>query len=157
MPSEQKPSRLIIGWREWVSLPSIGIPCLKAKIDTGAKTSSIHAFSVDVFSDRGQPRVHFFVHPLQARRDTVVECFADLKDRRMVSDSGGHREKRYVIEIPIIVGTIEFPIEITLANRDTMSFRMLFGRSAMVNMLVDPSKSYLLGRPKPPQNARKKK
>lgn len=156
MINEDENSRLIIGWREWISMPSLGIPWIKAKVDTGAKTSALHAFGLSPFVDRGQLRVRFFVHPIQKRNDIKIECFADVIDHRFVSDSGGHREKRYVIEVPVIVGGFEYPMELTLANRDTMAFRMLFGRSAMTGFLLDPAKSFLLGRPKAPSRAYKK-
>jgi len=149
-------TRLVIGWREWVSLPTLHLPVIKAKVDTGAKTSSLHALDIETFSEKGITRVRFTVLPLQGRRDVRVVCTADVVDHRVVSDSGGHREKRYVIEAPVVLGGYEFPIEITLANRDTMSFRMLFGRSAMTSFLVEPNQSFLLGQPHSPAAAYRK-
>jgi hypothetical protein len=139
--------RLVIGWREWVALPKLQLPAIKAKVDTGAKTSSLHAFEIHAFQDRGELKVRFKVHPLQGRRDVVVTCVAPVVDYRTVSDSGGHREKRYVIETELAIGELRLPIEITLANRETMSHRMLLGRSAMQAFMIEPSHSYLLGKP----------
>ena len=145
-----------IGWREWISLPSLGIPWIKAKVDSGARTSAIHAFQVEPFEEDGKKRVRFLVHPIQRRTDICIECIADVIDRRVVSDSGGHREWRYVIQVPVKIGETEYPIEATLTNRDTMAFRMLLGRTAMVHFLLDAEKSFVLGRPAAPKRAYKK-
>jgi hypothetical protein len=140
-------SRTLIGWKEWIALPKLKLPVVKAKVDTGAKTSALHAFAVEAFQDKGVLKVRFSVHPIQGRADIVVTCEERVVDYRYVSDSGGHREKRYVIQTPIEIGDLIFPIEITLANRETMSHRMLIGRSAMKLLMIDPTHSYLLGRP----------
>lgn len=140
-------SKLLIGWREWITLPDLKIPVIKAKVDTGARTSSLHAFEIATYRLRGELYVRFRVHPLQGRKDIMVTCQAPVIDRRMVSDSGGHREKRYVIETTLSIGELSFPIEVTLANRETMAHRMLLGRSAMKSLLIEPSQSYLLGQP----------
>lgn len=140
-------SRLRLGWREWVALPDLGLPAIKAKIDTGARTSALHAFSVETFQEDGVALVRFLIHPLQKRDDLYVECVAPVKDRRRVSDSGGHREMRYVIESEVVAGPARWPIELTLTDRDTMRFRMLLGRTAMDgNVTVEPEASYLLGK-----------
>jgi hypothetical protein len=139
--------RLLIGWREWISLPKLKIPVMKAKVDTGAKTSSLHAFRIETYTERGIAMVRFHVHPVQRREDLVVVCHAPIIDYRVVSDSGGHRESRYVIETGLSIGGLSWPIEVTLANRETMNFRFLLGRSAMTHFLLDPSKSFLLGAP----------
>ena len=140
-------SRLLIGWREWIALPDLHLPAIKAKVDTGARTSSLHAFDVESFHERGVLKVRFKVHPMQRRSDIVVTCVAPVIDYRSVSDSGGHHEKRFVIETTLHLGILKFPIEMTLANRETMSHRMLLGRSAMKLLIIDPAHSYHLGRP----------
>ena len=137
----------LIGWREWVALPEIGIDRIKAKVDTGARTSALHAFEVDHYKARRQDRVRFFIHPFQKTKDIVVECDAAVIDFRFVTDSGGHREKRYVIQTQLLIGQEQWPIEITLTDRETMKFRMLLGRTAMrKHLIVDPGKSFLLGK-----------
>lgn len=136
-----------IGWREWVSLPSLGIPALKAKIDTGARTSALHTFELEPFSRDGRSFVRFGVHPLRRRRSLVIRCEAEVIDQRLVSDSGGHRENRFVILSPVTIGGETWEIELTLTNRDSMLFPLLIGRTAMVGrLLVDPDRSYTLGR-----------
>lgn len=139
----------LIGWREWLSLPELGIKAIKAKIDTGAKTSALHAFSVETFKENGQDKVKFMLHPLQRNISKIIVCTATILDTRIVSDSGGHKEERFVIQTPVQLGTRIWPIEITLTNRDTMKFRMLLGRSALNHHYhIDPAKSYLVGKRK---------
>ncbi len=141
--------QLKLGWREWCALPDLGIPAIKAKIDTGAKTSALHAFKVDPFIENGVDMIRFWVHPLQKNDEFHLECTAPIKDQRMVSDSGGHKETRYIIESHVVIGDKQWMIEMSLTNRDTMRFRMLLGRRAMENFaLVDPSASYMNGRVK---------
>ena len=140
--------REILGWREWLALPELGIRRIKAKVDTGARTSCLHAFFVEVYGKKGRQRVRFGVHPLQKRNDLVKVCEADLVDRRVVSDSGGHRERRCVIETLVVIGMVRKRIELTLTDRDTMKFRMLLGRKALEGaFLVDSAASYLAGKP----------
>lgn len=142
-----KSERIIVGWREWVSLPDLNLNHIKAKIDTGARTSALHAFSVKGYTKKGVHRVKFLIHPYQNRKDIVKECDARIVDRRMVSDSGGHKEKRYVILTTLVIGIEAWDIEITLTNRDTMKFRMLLGRTAMDRkIMVDPGRSFLVGK-----------
>ena len=136
----------IIGWREWLALPELNVPGIKAKIDTGARTSALHAFIVEPFIKGDQQMVRFGVHPLQKRLDVEILCEAPVKDFREVSDSGGHREMRYVIETTILIGDVPRRIEMTLTNRDNMKFRMLLGRTAMEGLQVIPDQSYLTGR-----------
>jgi len=137
-----------VGWREWIQLPELKLPEIKAKIDTGARTSCLHAFSVEPFEKNGYEWVRFGIHPHQEDIDTEVFCEAKVFDKRTVTDSGGHKEQRYVIKTDIILADQNWPIEITLTNRDTMLFRMLLGRTAMENkIVVNPGKSFLLGKP----------
>jgi hypothetical protein len=139
--------RIEIGWREWLALPDAGIPGIKAKIDTGARTSSLHAFSLEPYETDGILKVRFGIHPLQGRKDIELFCTAEVHDRRRVTDSGGHHERRYVIQTTVSLGKLTWPAEITLTNRDTMRFRMLLGRTALQDkFLIHPSKSYLTGR-----------
>lgn len=147
-----------LGWREWVSLPVLGIKQIKAKVDTGARTSTLHAFEIKEFEEHGKKRVRFKIHPLQHDNDTVIECVADVIDQRVVSDSGGHREKRWVIRTDVVIGPHTWPAEMTLTARDDMLFRMLLGRTAMKHKAqVDPSRSYLVGKKRVKSTTPKKK
>jgi len=145
--AKEKSDKSVIGWREWASLPDLGIPAIKMKIDTGARTSALHAFKVETFIEAGKGRVRFSVHPLQRRRDIEITSVADIVEERIVSDSGGHREKRIVISTPIQLGDKKWNVELTLTDRYTMRFRALLGRTAMEgSLIVDPEKSYLTGK-----------
>ena len=140
---------LTLGWREWVNLPELGIDQIKAKVDTGARTSALHAFRVRVFQEDDKERVEFLIHPLQKDNETVVTCVADVLDRRTVTDSGGHKEERFVISTELKIGKFSWPIEVTLTARDDMLFRMLLGRTAIKNIArVDPARSYRVGKKK---------
>jgi ribosomal protein S6--L-glutamate ligase len=142
------PSRLsapfILGWEEWVVLPELGLGAIKVKVDTGARTSALHAFYVEPFGPARARKVRFGVHPVPRRNDIAIECTARVVDRREVRSSNGEIEERYVIETPIRVGDRQWRIEVTLANRDTMVYRMLLGRQAIPrDGLVKPSASFL--------------
>lgn len=141
---------LVFGWREWVQLPDLGLPPIKAKVDTGARTSAIHAFELRPFFRGGIQHIEFLLHPRQRDTETVATCTAKVVDKRKVTDSGGHSEQRWVIETLLAVGPHSWDIEVTLSARDNMLFRMLLGRTALNgHALVDSSASYLVGkRPK---------
>lgn len=146
----KKSSTKIIGWKEWFSLDCLGLPAIKGKIDTGAKTSSLHAFNIENFYLEDVEYVKFDIHPLQKNKELARTCYARVVDRRMVSDSSGKKEKRFVIKSDVKIGLKNVRIELTLANRDSMSFRMLLGREAIkqAKILVDISKSFLCGKKK---------
>ena len=147
--------KLTLGWREWVGLPELDLPEIKAKVDTGARTSTLHAFELDTFTEHGKPRVRFRIHPLQKDSEVIVTCVADIVDERFVTDSGGHKEQRLIISTPLTIGPWSWPIEITLTARDNMMFRMLLGRTAIKGIgMVDPSRSYTTGKRKRRKKAR---
>jgi len=140
---------LIIGWREWLVLPDVGIPAIKAKIDTGARTSALHTHDYTVFEEDGRERVKFHVHPVR-HSVSELECVADVLDYREVKDSGGHIERRPFIETVVKAGDVEWAVHMSLTNREQMRFRMLLGRQALAagGFFVDPQKSYYFGKPK---------
>ncbi len=149
-----KPEKAIVGWREWVSLPGLGIEQIKAKIDTGARTSALHAYRVKPFRRGGKRFVRFYLHPVQHRRQPEILCEAPVIDERLVTSSNGEQEHRYVVKVQLRVGEMEWPIEVTLTNRDEMGFRMLLGRQALRRrFIVDPGSSFKTGR----QHAKKRK
>ena len=125
MTTPDTPQPLQFGWEEWVALPGLGVPALKAKVDTGARTSALHAFDIETFGPVSKPKVRFTVHPIPGRDDLVIPCSASIIDRRDVTSSNGERELRYVISSNLTVGDESWPIEITLTNRSTMASRML--------------------------------
>ena len=145
-----EPARLqTIGWREFVSLPDLGIPSIKAKVDTGARSSSLHAFEMELFNKDGLDIVRFKIHPQQRSITKVIEVETPVFDFRKVKSSSGESSVRPVIVTIVEMMGVAWPIELTLANRDEMGFRMLLGREAIRGrMLVDAGKSYFGGVPK---------
>jgi ribosomal protein S6--L-glutamate ligase len=132
-----------LGWEEWVALPGLGLPALKAKVDTGARTSALHASEIEPFGPKDRPRVRFMVHPIPGRTDVGIPCSARVLDRREVTSSNGESELRYVIETDIAVGGRSWPIEVTLTDRGTMAYRMLIGRQAFPeDILISPHDSF---------------
>jgi len=139
---------IIVGWREWVRLPELGDVRVKAKIDTGARTSAIHAWKIQPFDKDGENWVRFELHPNQEDNKTRVACEALVLDSRLIKSSNGQEQRRYVIRTPLRVGPFVWPIELTLTRRDEMGFRMLVGRTALnPGALVNPSKSFLCPTP----------
>jgi len=135
-----------IGWREWVSLPQLGIDQIKVKVDTGARTSALHADNIEFYSRGSKRFVKFVVHPIQNSVDLELICRAEMVDRRRVKSSTGHSTRRPVIITVLELNGKKWPIEVTLVNRDVMGYRMLLGRQAMRNrFIVDPGKSFLQG------------
>jgi hypothetical protein len=143
-PTPKEP--LKIGWREWVALPELEVRAIKAKIDTGARTSALHAYRIEPFRRAGGLWVRFELHPMQRSEATKVTCEARAVDERLVRNSGGGVERRYVIRTLLRLGEETWPIELALTNRDQMGFRMLLGRTALQGRaLIEPGRSYLLG------------
>lgn len=141
-------NKTILGSEEWCSFPELGIPIIKARVDSGAKTSALHAINIAPFIKEGQNWVKFDINPIQNNVKTVIHCEAPLIDKRVVKSSSGYREQRYVIQTSLDIGKSKWLIEMTLTNRDSMGFRMLLGREAMSGrVLVDPEQQYLLGQP----------
>ena len=143
--TEQK--KILIGWREWCALPDLGVQYIKAKVDTGAKTSAIHAFNIKEYSKNEIKHVEFDIHPLQNNDEIVISNHAVVHDERYIMSSNGHKEKRYVILTMLQIGELCYEIEITLSRRDPLKFRMLLGRDALKNhCIIDPSQSKCLGK-----------
>jgi hypothetical protein len=139
---------IVVGWREWVSLPELGAVRVKAKIDTGARTSAIHAWKIQPFEKDGASWVRFELHPNQDDNKTRIACEAPVHDSRLIKSSNGQEQRRYVISTPLRMGPYVWPIELTLTRRDEMGFRMLVGRTALKpGALVNPSKSFLCPTP----------
>lgn len=137
-----------LGWREWLSIPELGISRIKAKIDTGARSSCLHTRELEIYEAEEGRRVRFSVHPLPKKPDLVATCDRPLIDCRLVRDSGGHEDERPFIRVPVVLGPHVWEVEFSLTSRDNMKFRMLLGRTAMKDrFLVNPSLSYLFGKP----------
>lgn len=143
-----KREKLHIGWKEWCALPELNIKEIKAKIDTGACTSALHAMVLSISEYKGQKFIRFRVYPHQGDRYAPKICKARLIANRFVMSSNGQREKRYVIRTTVTVGKSSFATEITLTDRSPLRFRMLLGRMALrKHFLIEPSKSHIQGRP----------
>ncbi len=134
-----------VGWREWCALPSLGVPLIKAKIDTGARTSAIHAFDITPFKRGGKSWVKFYLHPIQGNNSIIVGCVAEVIDQRSIMSSNGQKEHRYVIQTALQFAEQQWNIELTLSNRDPLRFRILLGRAALQGRtIIDPAHSYLV-------------
>jgi ribosomal protein S6--L-glutamate ligase len=141
-------NKLLIGRAEWCGLPLLNVPLIKAKIDTGAKTSALHAFNIEYDDAHGQARVHYDIHPIQGNDDVIVRCTSNVIDQRMIMSSNGHKENRYVISTSLSLGTKTWPIELTLSNRDPLRFRLLLGREALNHhVMIEPNLYYHQGKP----------
>lgn len=144
-----------MGWREWVALPGIGLPWVKAKIDTGARTSTLHAEDVEEFDRDGEPWVRFTVHPWQDSSEDALRVECPIHDRRQVRSSTGHVQRRLVVRMDLTLGGRTVPAEVTLSRRHRMGFRMLVGREALrQGYVVVPDRSYAAG--KPPKDVRRR-
>lgn len=143
----------VIGWREWVGLPALGIPAIKAKIDTGARSSALHAYDLHYFRRSGSAMVRFLVHPIQGSEHATIPCEAPLVEHRWIRSSGGHRSYRPVIHTLVELLGEQWVIEMGLTNRDSMGFRLLLGRQALAaRCIVDPGRSLLTGLREPPDS-----
>lgn len=141
-------SYTLAGWREWVSLPQVGVPWIKAKLDTGARSSALHAFGLEEFAQDDATWVRYSVHPWQRSDADAVTVESRVQDVRTVRSSSGHVEDRYVVLLDLSLVGREITAEVTLSRRDEMGFRMLVGREALRRgFVVDPARSYLGGRP----------
>lgn len=149
LPARGHGIRRVVGWREWLALPALGIDRLQCKIDTGARTSALHALDVETFRQSGRVHVRFRLYPLHGDERTSVRCSAPISDERQIRSSNGLREHRFVIETPMILGSIRQQIQITLADRGPMRFGMLLGRQSLIDggWLVDPARAFVNGRP----------
>lgn len=156
----RRPPSLVLGWREWAGLPDLGVDAIKVKLDSGARTSALHAFDLRSFVREGKSMVRFEIHPVQRSAAAPLRAEAEVLDERVVRNSGGQEELRPVIETTVQIGSDRWPIELTLTRRDHMGFRMLLGRQALRRRaLVDPGSSYRAGAPlrsapRPPQATR---
>lgn len=139
---------ITVGWREWIKLPELGLGAIKAKIDTGAKTSALHAVNIETFGPIERPKVRFGVKPVEGNEELVIYCTAPVVDRRYVTSSNGETEFRTIIQTDLGIADEAWPIEVSLTNRENLTHRMLLGRTAMdaANLVVEPGGEYLLDR-----------
>ncbi len=143
-----KPAKLVVGWREWIALPELGVAAIKPKIDTGARSSSLHAFNIETFERDGVDWVRFDLHPFQRDAETTVRTEAPVLELRSVRSSSGHSTLRPVIQTTVELSGRRWSVELTLAARDEMGFRMLLGREALRGrFIVEPGRSYLVSKP----------
>ena len=150
MKKKETKEKLIVGWREWAGLPHLGVEMIKVKIDTGAKTASLHAFDLMPFTYMGEDWIQFDIHPLQDNDTIIHRCTAPIIDYRWITSSTGHSQQRYIIRTTLTIGDFSSSVAISLAKRDEMGFRMLIGRDALGDhILVNPSHSFLLTRRTP--------
>ncbi len=146
--SETSAQLAIAGWREWIGLPDLDVSWVKAKLDTGARSSAIHAWDIEPFERDGAEWVRFQLHPWQMSDLDAVDVELPVVDRRTIRSSTGHEEERYVVRTKIRVLDLDLTADLTLTNRDEMGFRMLVGREALRgSILVDPGRSYIGPRP----------
>ena len=147
MESEGSSQPLRVGWREWLSLPGLGIPAIKAKVDTGARTSCLHVCGMETFMAEGAEWVRFVVQPLRKHPEVVFNCAAPVLDRRNVTDSGGHTQSRIFIQTEVLLGGRRWQIELNLTRRENMLFPMLLGRTALHGYaVVEPGESFCQGK-----------
>lgn len=142
----QKYQSIVVGWDEWISLPELGLGAVKAKVDTGAQSSSLHAVNIEAYKKDGVEWVRYLVHPLPDRPEVEIACNSQVVAKRNITSSNGETEERYIIRTQFRLEGQEWPIELSLANREDMQYRMLLGRSTMSGrMVVDPDGSMLCG------------
>lgn len=141
-----KTESILIGWREWASLPELNVPIIKVKIDTGARTSALHAYEIKVIEEGDKKFAEFIIHPIQANDEICIKSRAEIVDIRYIKSSNGQKQLRLVVRSLIKIGDYIKKIDITLTNRDIMRHRMLLGREAMKGLLINPAKSYCRGK-----------
>jgi hypothetical protein len=156
---KKKKPKITIGWKEWCAFPELGLPAVRAKTDTGARTTALHAYDITPFKKGGRAYVRFKIHPLDKTKLVEKTCTATMVGERIIISSNGRRELRPVISTELKMGEIVFTTEVTLTGRHEMNFRMLLGRRALRagRFLVDPSKSYTLGKVPKAETLYKKK
>lgn len=141
--------KTLLGWREWVALPGLGVPRMLAKVDTGARTSALDTVCMEEFEEDGVRKVRFELLTAEGKKGSGKQCTAEVLESRWVTNSGGGRENRVVIRTPVVIGAFRKDIEITLTNRNSMKFRMLLGRTAVMQEFnINPGRSYLAGEPR---------